>query len=137
MWYTHGMNISRRNFLTGVGGLVAVSQLPSLADDPAVFPQRGRYERLNLAYQHVSAGATAPFSILHISDTHLTEAYPDEPDAKDKLRSKERRPRPFDTRRRTNCPRPEWRLWRPQALLSGRRGRLCECFRLPLRLAYP
>ena len=81
------MNISRRHFLTGVGGLVAVSQLPSLADDPAVFPQRGRYERLNLAYQHVSAGATAPFSILHISDTHLTEAYPDEPDAKGKLRS--------------------------------------------------
>ena len=31
------MDISRRNFLTGVGGLVAVSQLPSFADDPAVF----------------------------------------------------------------------------------------------------
>ena len=31
MWYTHAMNISRRNFLTGIGGLVAVSQLPSLA----------------------------------------------------------------------------------------------------------
>ena len=98
MWYTGGMNISRRNFLTGVGGLVAVSQLPSLADDPAVFPQRGRYERLQLAYQHVSAGATAPFSILHISDTHLTEAYPDEPDAEAKLRSKERRTRTFGGR---------------------------------------
>ena len=47
MWYTLCMNISRRNFLSGIGGLVAVSQLPSLADDPAVFPQRGRYERLS------------------------------------------------------------------------------------------
>ena len=86
MWYTYGMNISRRHFLTGVGGLVAASQLPSLADNPAVFPQRGRYERLSLAYQHVSAGATAPFSILHISDTHLTEAYPDEDEKKQKLK---------------------------------------------------
>ena len=92
------MNVSRRNFLTGVGGLVAVSQLPSFADDPAVFPERGKFERLQLAYQRVSAGATAPFSILHISDTHLTEAYPDEPDAKDKLRSKERRTRTFGGR---------------------------------------
>ena len=92
------MNISRRNFLTGVGGLVAVSRLPSFADNPAVFPERGKFERLQLAYQHVSAGATAPFSILHISDTHLTEAYPDEADAADKLRSKERRTRTFGGR---------------------------------------
>jgi len=40
------MEISRRNFLAGVGGLVAVSHLPSLADDPSVFPERGRFERL-------------------------------------------------------------------------------------------
>ena len=92
------MDISRRNFLTGVGGLVAVSRLPSFADNPAVFPERGRFERLQLAYQHVSAGATAPFSILHISDTHLTEAYPDEADAAGKLRSKERRTRTFGGR---------------------------------------
>ena len=92
------MDISRRSFLTGVGGLVAASQLPSFADNPAVFPERGKFERLQIAYQRVSAGATAPFSILHISDTHLTEAYPDEPDATDKLRSKERRTRTFGGR---------------------------------------
>ena len=86
MWYTLCMNISRRNFLTGIGGLVAVSQLPSLADNPAVFPQRARNKLLNLAYQHVSVGATAPFSILHISDTHLTDAYPDEDEKKQKLK---------------------------------------------------
>ncbi len=98
IWYNPRMDISRRSFLTGVGGLVAVSRLPSFADNPAVFPERGRYERLQLAYQHVSAGATAPFSILHISDTHLTEAYPDEPDAEAKLRNKERRTRTFGGR---------------------------------------
>ncbi len=84
--------------MAGVGGLVAVSHLPSLADDPSVFPERGRFERLMLAYQHVSAGAAAPFSILHISDTHLTEAYPDEADAEAKLKSRERRIRTFGGR---------------------------------------
>ena len=77
------MNVSRRDFLTAAGGLVAVSSLPSFAkDDPSVFPERGRYERLVLAYQHIDAGATAPFSILHISDTHFTAAYPHEPECK-------------------------------------------------------
>ena len=77
------MNVSRKDFLTAAGGLIAVSSLPSFAkDDPAVFPERGRYERLVLAYQHIDAGATAPFSILHISDTHFTAAYPHEPECK-------------------------------------------------------
>jgi predicted phosphodiesterase len=77
------MNVSRRDFLTSAGGLIAVSSLPSFAkDDPAVFPDRGRFERLTLAYQHIDAGATSPFSILHISDTHFTAAYPHEPESK-------------------------------------------------------
>ena len=80
------MNISRRSFLTGVGGIVAASQLPVFADDPAVFPKRGQYERLSLAYLHIDAGATTPFSILHISDTHLTDAYPHEDEKKQKLK---------------------------------------------------
>ena len=70
---------NRRSFLLGVGGLVASSSLPALSDDLRAFPSRGRYERLSLAYQHVKAGATQPFSILHISDTHLTAAYETEP----------------------------------------------------------
>ena len=45
----------------------------------SLFAGRGKYERLVLAYQHIAAGATKPFSILHISDTHLTAAYDDEP----------------------------------------------------------
>lgn len=69
----------RRGFLLGAGGLVATAALPACADDATVFPSRGRYERLSLAYQHVKAGATQPFSILHISDTHLTAAYDSEP----------------------------------------------------------
>ena len=80
---------SRRDFIRGgfaLGGLVAVSQLPAFADDPAVFPKRGKFERLVLACQHIEAGSTRPFSILHISDTHLTEAYPDEGANKQKLK---------------------------------------------------
>ena len=76
------MDISRRHFLQAAGGLVAVSALPAFADDPSVFPLRGKYERLVLSYQRIDAGATKPFSVLHISDTHLTEAYPDENEMK-------------------------------------------------------
>ena len=69
-----------------MGGIVAASQIPVFADDPAVFPKRGQYERLALAYLHVDVGATKPFSILHISDTHLTDAYPHEDEKKLKLK---------------------------------------------------
>ena len=67
--------MNRRQFLGGFGGLVATAALPSFADDPSAFPKRGRFERLMLASQHIRVGATAPFSILHISDTHFTAAY--------------------------------------------------------------
>ncbi|MBQ9432515.1 MAG: metallophosphoesterase [Kiritimatiellae bacterium] len=82
-------SINRRTFLAqtfAAGSVVATSALPSLADNPEVFPQRGRYERLALAYQHINAGATKPFSVLHISDTHLTAAYPNEDENKQKLK---------------------------------------------------
>ena len=77
------MKFTRRGFL---GGLVAVSALPSFADDPAVFPKRGNFERLVLDYVHIKAGAEKPFSVLHISDTHFTAAYPDEDAKKQTLR---------------------------------------------------
>ena len=75
------LDITRRNFLAGgaaFGGLFATARLPALADDPALFPERGRFERLSIACHHIDAGASKPFSVLHISDTHLTAAYPDE-----------------------------------------------------------
>ena len=80
---------SRRSFLkrmAATGALVATSQLPSLAEDnPSVFPERGRYERLALGYVTVNIGLEKPFSVLHISDTHLTAAYPHENEKKQKL----------------------------------------------------
>ena len=80
--------ISRRGFVASLGGLVAVSALPSFADDSAAFPKRGNFERLVLDYVHIKAGATKPFSVLHISDTHFTEAYPDEDAKKQELKLK-------------------------------------------------
>ena len=71
--------MNRRQFLGGFGGLVATAALPSWADDPSLFPGRGRYERLVLARQHIHVGVTTPFSILHISDTHFSAAYEHEP----------------------------------------------------------
>lgn len=74
-------DMTRRSFLAGgaaFGGLVATSRLPAFADDPSLFPERGRWERLSIACHHIEAGASKPFSILHISDTHLTAVYPDE-----------------------------------------------------------
>lgn len=93
----HSHGFSRRDFLAAAGGLVAVSALPSFAkDDPSVFPERGAVERLVLAYQHIKAGATEPFSILHISDTHLTAAYPEEGEGK--MQAHNRRIRTFGGR---------------------------------------
>ena len=78
------VDFSRRTFLKGsfaFGGLMATGALPALADDPLLFPQRGRWERLSIVSHHIKAGASKPFAILHISDTHLTAAYPDESEA--------------------------------------------------------
>ena len=72
---------SRRDFLKGAlaaGGVVATSRLPLHA--------RGNYEQLSLAYAHIAAGAAKPFSVLHISDTHLTFANPDEPESVQRYR---------------------------------------------------
>ncbi len=72
--------------MAAAGALVATSQLPARAEDnPSVFPKRGRYERLVLNYVTVNIGLKKPFSVLHISDTHLTAAYPHENDKKQKL----------------------------------------------------
>lgn len=81
--------MDRRLFLktfAATGALVATSELPSFAeDDPSVFPRREKHERLVLNYATVEIGLEKPFSILHISDTHLTAAYPHESEAKQKL----------------------------------------------------
>ncbi len=74
-------DFSRRDFLKGAlaaGGIVATSRLPLHA--------RGNYEQLSLAYAHIAAGAEKPFSVLHLSDTHLTFANPDEPEGVQKYR---------------------------------------------------
>ena len=81
--------IDRRTFfrrMAGVGALISTSQLPVFAEDnPAVFPNRGRFERLSLSYATVEIGLEKPFSVLHISDTHLTAAYEHENEKKQQL----------------------------------------------------
>ncbi len=81
---------NRRDFIkrmAGVGALIATSDLPVLAEDnPAVFPNRGQYERLSLSYATVQIGLGEPFSVMHISDSHLTSAYDDEGEKKLQLR---------------------------------------------------
>ena len=86
--------MQRRDFikrLAGGGVLIATSALPVWADEvesaaPDVFTKRGQYERLSLCYATVRIGATKPFSLLHISDTHLTAAYDHEDEKKRRLR---------------------------------------------------
>ena len=73
--------MNRRDFIGGVGAVVASSALPVFGkDDPSLFPKRGVVERLAVAYQHIHIGLPQPFSVLHISDTHLTAVYDDEPE---------------------------------------------------------
>ena len=82
----------RRDFLrklAGAGALIATAQLPSFAEDrPEVVPSRGKRERLSLSYSTVHIGLEKPFSVLHISDSHLTAAYPHENEKKLTLNKK-------------------------------------------------
>lgn len=82
--------LDRREFLRkGLafsGVLIASSQLPSFAADSSTaaenegdsslktFKGRGRTERMSIAYTTVELGLKEPFSVLHISDTHLCSA---------------------------------------------------------------
>jgi len=85
-----GNNIDRRDFLKTIGcagALIATSQLPAIAEDkPEEFPARGQHEWLSLSYATVHIGLEKPFSVLHVSDTHLTAAYPGENEKKQTLK---------------------------------------------------
>ena len=87
--------MNRRTFLTGSCGLLASAALPTALGGcvsiggaggaekkPDPFANRGKFELLNVSYAHIHVGIEQPFSLLHISDTHLTAAYPDESEKK-------------------------------------------------------
>lgn len=83
--------------MAGTGALVATSQLPSFAEDkPEAFPERGDWERLAVSYATVNIGLEKPFSVMHLSDTHLTAAYPHE--GEDKLTVSQVRTKTFGGR---------------------------------------
>ena len=74
-------HLGRGGFLKGAFGLMATASLPAAGREDGAgdaFSRRGPFERLTLAFAHVNIGARRPFSVLHISDTHLTAAYSDE-----------------------------------------------------------
>lgn len=94
--------INRRTFLNrmaGAGVLVATASLPSFGAEKKdadaqqdaknagqkLFPRRGRFERLSINVVTVNIGLEEPFSVLHISDTHLTAAYPHKSEKKQTL----------------------------------------------------
>ena len=82
--------MNRRDFLKNAfagGALMATAKLPSLADAPEEFPRRGQWERLAVSIVNFHVGAAKPFNVLHVSDTHLTDAYPHEPKIKQELKS--------------------------------------------------
>ena len=56
--------MNRREFLGGFGGLVAVSALPAVAASK-------RAGAMSVNYISLPIGAARPFSVFHISDTHL------------------------------------------------------------------
>lgn len=71
--------MNRREFLRGslgLGAVMATANLPATeaAEGSDEFAKRGRWERLSIAFGAVEIGLEKPFSVLHISDTHLTAA---------------------------------------------------------------
>ncbi|MCH4147638.1 MAG: metallophosphoesterase [Prevotella sp.] len=83
--------ISRRSFmkrLAAVGVLLSTASLPTFAKDKtSAFSKRGCFERLSVGYATIHIGLQKPFSIMHISDTHLSEAYPYENEKKQTLKN--------------------------------------------------
>lgn len=84
-------DMERREFIGSMGalgGFFAVGGLAGgcrtvcsdgpLAAAQKTFEGRFEHERLSLGYHEVKIGLEKPFSILHISDTHLCAAYDDE-----------------------------------------------------------
>ena len=74
------MLLERRAFLGGLTGLFAYTggaglPTPPCGQDPQLFARRGEWERLAIGSIVLKLGATSPFSVLHISDTHLASAY--------------------------------------------------------------
>ena len=67
------MTVDRRDFIFAGLGLAATAGLPAFG--------RGRYEQLNVAHVRIAAGAERPFSVLHVSDTHLTLSGDDDPES--------------------------------------------------------
>ena len=75
--------MTRRDFLKGslgMGAVMATANLPAadVKEDLSAFAKRGRWEQLSIAFGAVEIGLERPFSVLHISDTHLTAADADE-----------------------------------------------------------
>jgi len=80
--------------MAGAGALVATSSLPAFAsnkNEHTIFSERGRYERLLISYSILKIGVEHPFSVLHISDTHLAEAFQEDGDKKLDLMSRRNR----------------------------------------------
>lgn len=93
--------MDRRSFLAwcaGGGALLASGKLSAdtVSESMDLLPSRGEFERLSLGMVTLEIGAEKPFSVLHISDTHLAEVYPDENDRK--LRLAKNRQRQFGGR---------------------------------------
>ena len=89
----------RRDFLKGAclaGFLVATAKLPAVEGARFEVGKRGAHSRLAMSYAVVDIGLAKPFSVLHISDTHLASAYPDE--HPDKIEAAARRSQGFGER---------------------------------------
>ena len=76
-----GTSFGRRDFFKGAclaSFMVATARLPAVAGGTFEVGKRGPHSRLATSYAVVDIGLEKPFSVLHISDTHLADAYPDE-----------------------------------------------------------
>ena len=72
------MNLSRRSFFSGAA-LLAVADLPAANFLGKAGEERpSRHSAISPAFAVVRLGLKKPFSVLHISDTHLTDTFEDE-----------------------------------------------------------
>lgn len=73
--------LDRRHFLGAGCALFAASQLPAaIEDDSKVFAETGGWSVPAISYARIHLGLRQPFNVTHLTDSHISDAHPDEPE---------------------------------------------------------
>lgn len=74
--------LDRRGFIGAGCALFASSQMSAatIEEDSKVFAEAGGWSMPALSYARIHLGLRQPFNVTHLTDSHISDAFPDEPE---------------------------------------------------------